>query len=331
MFVMTSDITIGNHRVKPSDVQWQTSASDFADTCTIRLPMSIYARTDGTTTKVAGVPNRITKTAFRKGDKVEVRLGYNGKNTLRFSGFVSRVNLQVPLTIDCEGYSYQLKDKLFTKSYKTTTAKDVLKDLIEGTDIELSEYIPNIPLTNVWFRQAPGLKVLEWFKSECLCRVCFYGNILYVGASKYAVPKPSAKLRLRWNTVTDDLTLDNEDEPTELRVVERDSSGKKCSHNARDRERRKYSNQKDLKVRQGLPSELVQKALSELQSDENYKGYSGTVTCFLEPHFEHGMTAEIADERFPARSGKYYVDTVQGSFGQNGGRQQITLTHYGKV
>ncbi len=81
----------------------------------------------------------------------------------------------------------------------------------------------------------------------------------------------------------------------------------------------------------GLPSELVQKALSELQSDENYKGYTGTVTCFLEPQFEHGMTAEITDERFPARSGKYYVDTVQGSFGQNGGRQQITLTHYGKV
>ena len=149
--------------------------------------------------------------------------------------------------------------------------------------------------------------------------------------SKYAVPKPSAKLRLRWNTVADDLSLDNEDEPIELRVVERDSSGKKCSHNARDRERRKYSNQKDLKVRQGLPSELVQKALAELQSDENYKGYTGTVTCFLEPMFEHGMTAEITDERFPARSGKYYVDTVQGSFGQNGGRQQITLTHYGKV
>ena len=47
MFVMTSDISICGISVKPTAVKWRCSVSDYTDTCTIELPLSLYAKTNG--------------------------------------------------------------------------------------------------------------------------------------------------------------------------------------------------------------------------------------------------------------------------------------------
>ena len=325
MFVMTSDIKVGGYSVKPTSVRWKCSVSNFTDTCTITLPLSLYVKTEGITT---GNDENVKDIIFNEGMAVEISLGYDGQNTRRFAGFVNRINYTTPLSIECEGYSWQLRKIRITKSYKTTTAKDILLDLISGTDIKLSKAIPDLPLKNVWFKDCPGVKVLEWFQKECLCAVYFDFDTLYVGASKFGTDKGMEKLRLGWNTVQDnELKKSLSDSNIQINIVDKDSAGTVKRIKSAER---KYSGIKEVKVRAGLPSDFLKKVAEDIQTSENYNGYQGCITCFLIPNFEKSMVAEISDMRFPDRNGKYFVETVEGSYDSSGGRQKLTLKNYGK-
>lgn len=329
-FIMTSDITIGVHRnIKPAGVKWKTSVSSFVDTCVISLPTRTYVKTPSTGTEDIKNKNSGLYTVFSEGDAVDVFLGYNSKNTRRFKGFVDRINYAIPLEIQCEGYSYQLKRKMFNKSYKSVTVQGILTDLIEGTDIQLSNRNPDISLKNVVFKNVPGLKVLEWFQKECSLCVFFDYDTLYVGASRYGIPKDTQKLRLGWNTVEDkDLKKTIASIVTQINVVEKTNKGETKKTKS---SQSKYDNIEQIKVRGGMSESLKKEIADELQKYKNFSGYQGSIRCFLIPSFEKSMVAEITDKRFPDREGKYFVEEVDGSFDSSGGRQTITLRYYGRV
>jgi len=338
MFVMTSNITIGTFsNVKPSAVKWKVGVGNFTDECTIDLPLRTYIRDEYKEDCLypSGSPERsITalsddkRTVFKEGDKVEVWLGYNDNNTLRFKGFVKRINYAKPLVLECEGYNYQLKDVIFNKSYKNTTVKQILTDLVKGTDIKLSDAIPNIIFSNATFPKFPGQKVLEWFQKECKLAVFFDFDKLYVGHSKQGIAKPTVKLQLGWNTADDkELKKDVSDADIQIHLVEKSSAG---SVKRTKSDKTKYGNVKEVKVRSGLSDSDLKKIANELQNAESFNGYKGTITCFLQPHFEKCYVAHIIDNLFPDRNGKYFVEQIDGTFSSSGGRQKLTLRYYGK-
>lgn len=336
---MTSDIRIGPFAaIRPAEVVWRCSVSDFIDTCTIRLPLASYVKTVEPVTEVQELMRRDTVPRstvvgcdFHEGDKVDVRLGYDGDNHRVFRGFVRRINMAETLEMECEGYAWQLRDRYITKSYRTTTARQILKDLVAGTDIKLSDRIDNIPLEKVTLKNAGGLNVLEWFQKECACRVFFDFDTLYVGASQYALQKPEVVLRPGWNTAEDSELKKSVSEDVRINIVEKDSKGKKKKTTAEGRETARYSSAKEVNVRAGLPSDFLRKAVGEMQADENAKGYEGALTLLLDPHVEKGYVCKVKDRRFPERSGSYFVEEVAGTFNTGGGRQKIKLKNYGNV
>lgn len=324
---MTSDITIGNYSsIKPNAVKWKCGVSNFMDSCSIKLPLitstkTLLTGTDDLTNKKGSIP------IFAEGDKVEVLLGYDGVNTPRFKGFVNRINLSTPLEIECEGYAYLLKKVIFTKSYAKTTAKEIIKDLIAGTEIKISEACQDFALTGVSFKKAPGVKVLEWLQKECLCTVFFDFDTLYFGASKFGIPKPTQYLQLGWNTADDkELKKAVQQTDTIINLVEKNSKGevKKTKSDAV-----KYSQVKEVKVRDGMPEAFLKTLAAELQNEANFKHYNGIIKCFLVPHFEKGCVANVTNNRFPDREGSYFVEDIDGSFDSQGGRQSIKVRYYG--
>lgn len=338
MFVMKASIDVVNNSdgiitkfrdIKPSAVKWHCSVSSFTDTCTINLPLRPYLSNTGKNNTIFSEKiKESSNTIFHQGDYVEVWLGYNYDKHCFFKGFVKRVNYAQPLVLECEGYSYLLKDVVFTKSYQSTTIRNILEDLTRGTNIKLSEYIPDVRLKNLTFKNIPGLNMLEWFAKECLCAVYFDENILYVGASKYAIPRPTEQLRIGWNTV-EDKELKKDTAPTKINInlVEKSSKGEVKRTKS---EQRKYDNIKEVKVRAGLPDSFLRGVADELQKQEDYKGYKGNVTAFLMPFFGKGYVCEVIDKQFPDREGKYFVESVEGSFDDKGGRQKLNLIYYGK-
>lgn len=336
MFILTSDITIGGYRaMQPASVEWQCSVTDITDTCTIVLPLSSYVSTTDAETPADVLMYRDTvrlssvdKCMFHSGDSVVVRLGYDNDNRTVFSGFVRRIDMGDALSVVCEGYASLLADKYFTKSFRTTTLRDILAYITAGTPIKLSPKIDTLKLDNVTFNNASGLKIIEWLQKECACRVCFYGDTVYAGASQYAVNTGSVSLRLGWNTMSAEELKKDTEEAVQINIIEKNQAG---TVKRTKSEAGRYSSVREVKVRAGMPAEFLRRALAEMQEDENSKGYEGSVTAFLQPYAEKGMKCTVADPRFPERSGVYFIEEVKGSFSASGGRQTLKLKNYGKL
>lgn len=324
MFVMTSDITIGKLKeVKAAKIDWKTDVNSFVDTCTIELPRIKYLVTTKKSTEDKSELNERKEYIVKENDKVDLLLGYNGRNTRRFKGFVKRVVQGIPVKVECEGYAYLLYDIMVNKSYASTTAKQIVTDLCAGTDIKISSEIPNIPLQNVRFKNATGIQVLEWLKNECKLAVYFNFDELYVGTFFGKVQK-TVKLRIGWNTIKDDDFKQREvDKNVKINIREKSVKGevKRTPSDIK-----KYSNEKDVKVRAGIPADLLKQIANRLQTTSNYNGYQGDIELFLEPHFNKGFVASIDGNKYPEKSGNYFVEALKGSFSKSGGRQTITLS-----
>ncbi|MGZ9677548.1 hypothetical protein [Flavobacterium sp. GNP001] len=55
----------------------------------------------------------------------------------------------------------------------------------------------------------------------------------------------------------------------------------------------KYSNEKAVKIKAGIPADLLKQIANRLQTKSNYNGYEGNITAFLEPASNKGDIAEI--------------------------------------
>jgi hypothetical protein len=323
MFYLTSDITIGNYtKVKPSKATWKTDINSFTDTCTIELPRITYLKTVKTATEDKQEPNERKEYVFKENDKITMLLGYDGNNVKRFEGFIKRVNMSIPVKIECEGYSYLLYDIIFNKTYSTVTVKQLLTDLCTGTEITLSPDIPNIPLQNVRFKNATGIQVLEWLQKSCHLAVYFNFNELYAG-TQYGKKGKRVKFRLGWNTVKeDDFKQRIVEKNVRIVIHEKNDKGevKKIKSDVE-----KYSDEKEIKVKAGIPADLLKQIANRLQTKKNYNGYEGSITAFLEPATNKGDVAEIDGYKYPEKSGSFFVESVEGEFGPGGGRQKIQL------
>lgn len=323
MFYLTSDIIIGAYKnIRPHKVNWKTSVNSYTDTATIELPRISYLRTVQTETDDAQAPNERQEYLFKENDKISISLGYDGVNTKRFEGFIKRVNMTRPVKIECEGYVYLLYDVIFSRSYESTTVKQLLSDVCAGTDIVLSDEMPLIPLKNVYFKNATGVQVLEWLEKECKLSVYFNFNELFVG-TQYGKKQARVKFRLGWNTVKED-DFKKRFVEKNVRIVIQEKNPKGQVKRTKS-DVLKYGADKAVKIRAGMPSDILKEIANRLQTKNNYNGYEGNIVTFLEPAVTKGVIAEITDKQYPDREGDYFIETVTGEFGKNGGRQTIQL------
>ena len=321
---MTSAIQIEGIKniIKPTAVKWKRSITDYSDTATITLPAIAMLKTTG------DVYKRVeTGLQFSEGLKVDIACGYNGNNPMRFRGFIRRINPKIPLELECEGYSYQLrKMQNFNGSYKAgINLKTILNDLVRATDIKLSQAIPDITIdTALSFPNLKGTEVLDWFKEKMLMTVHFNFNELYVGLAETQNNK-AVKFRLGWNVVQDDeLKFNDKRELADVKIVigQKGKDGKNESSSEAD------NDNKNLK-RLTLPVRVDKATMNKIADDQKKKiqsrGYEGAFTAFLLPDVEPGMAVEIQDTKYPTRSGKYFVEATEGDYSTSGGRQKIKI------
>jgi hypothetical protein len=319
---MTHDIVVtGVNLDKPfkaNAMKWSRSVENFSDSASIKVPGITRLRKNGDTYERVQ-----TGLLFKEGMKVSVAAGYDGDNDVRFKGFIRRVNFTIPLEIECEGYSYQLRKKLdFTKSYKNTTVKKILTDLVEGTDIVLSNQIPEIPLEKAVFENVTGIQVLEWLHEKCLLTVYFNFETLYCGLQQ-VVPAESKKFRLNWNVIKDsELKFNDQKEFAEVRI----QVGARKKNGERERA---FSGKKDgqvKKYRSAIKDPVALARIAEQKKSELVnRGYEGSITTFLKPFVQPGMAVLIDDAKYPERTGKYFVSGVDGEFSMSGGRQKVKI------
>lgn len=317
---MQSNITIGAYKpIKPHSVTWKRGVDNYSDTCSIKVPGIARLRSSDNQYKLVNAAEQ-----FAEGMPVAAYAGYDGNLSLRFLGFIRRINFTIPVEIECEGYSYLLrKIEGYTKSYKTTTAKDILSDLIAGTAIKLSNDIPDIPLANIFFKNVKGTDVLDYLKDKCLLTINFNNDVLYCGL-RMAQQSKTIKLRLGWNVIKDDdLKFETGKELATVNIQlekrRNDGSKQKAKHGPKD------GAVKILKYRHLTSESNVQELAIAEKEKLTYKGYEGSLTLFAIPIVMPGDAVSITDNRYPQRTGTYFVEAVDGGMTTSGGRQKIKL------
>lgn len=296
------------------------SVKEIVDTATLKIPAV------GRINKTSDLPTTSIETSklWTEGDKVTIQLGYNGDLRTEFKGFVRRVTASVPVEVECEGYAWQLRRVRLLKSYKSVTLKAFLKDLVLGTDITLSQFIPDMQLSNLTINHANALKTLEYLKEKLHLSVYFQFDVLYVGLEE-GVRGNLVKFRLGWNCVRDDnlkYRLASDTQVLVRLVTGKGKNNKRTLIEVGDQGGsliQKYiANVTDEATLRAIANDILQKA--------KYTGYEGYISGLLQPFCQPCDTAMIIDKMYNVMGGNCFTEATEVDFTMHGATRKTHVS-----
>ena len=334
-FTLHSVITIGAYRFRGvNEVVIKKSIHSFTDTCIIKIPVTARCRTK-LPIETESMEFVDTGKKFNAGDKVTVLLGYNTVLKQEFTGFVRKINFTTPLEIECEGYSYQLRNNLAAKSFNNVDFRKVLEYIIAGTDIQLHpamKAVTSIPVQNFPIGNLTGAQALEQFRKHMrnTLVIFFQDNFLYCGLDllynnqdpDYIGKTNTAKYLIDWNTIkSNDLKLVD---PGNLKVsVHIGAFGKDGSTNfvASGDKTSTYVKKEKVTIVNDTNT------LTTMGNKQKYKGFEGKITAFGFPFCQHAYRVVLTHRRYKEMEGTYMADSIEVRYNRSGFRRIVGIGH----
>lgn len=319
MFVLGSKITIGGISFSGViELEINKSVFNCVETGQIKLPTRVRLRKRFN-------PNYIeiteTHKIFKRGDPVTIDLAYDGRFNNEFRGFVTRVDQATPTIIYLEGYSYQLRNKVMNKHWISAPLKDVLSEIVTGTDIEL-EIAATLTVKNFTIRNATALEGLSGLIKASHDGITAYfvsPTKLFVGLT-YTKYSKSVKYSIGRNVIDASELVIVEKDKTDVHVelVSKDSDGKRT----RAKSSGKIGLPKKLTVHSFSGDADLKKIADAIEVKKNAHGVQGSVKTFLEPYVQPGYKVIIRDD-FYTRGGSYICDSLRVTYGVSGARRVV--------
>lgn len=305
MEVLVSDIRIGEYKFDyVHEVSISSTWQEQTVKGTITLPAKIRLKYDE------------LKKAIKKGDRVTIDLGYNGELNRVFSGFVARVKPTVPVVIEVEDEMWKLKQILVNDKAKNETVKSFLERNIpypiDAFDIQLPSFVAN---------KITAAQLLDQFKQDYGFPSFFRNGKLVIG-KQYDPDNYSVHIvKLNYNVVEDSLEYSEKDDvKIKVTAISNMSSGEKIEVELGDAD----GESRTLNF-YNLPKSELEKVATQEIDRLKYNGYRGDITIFFDPFVRTGDVIELRNDEESDKTGRYWVDGVNYTFGVNGGRQQIKL------
>ena len=291
-----------------NELELSSAWKNVTDTGFLRIPRKLLLRGES----IAAGDNSL----FKRGDSVEVSLGYYPELVSVFMGYVSDILPGSPFELRIEDSAFLFKQSSITKSYASITLKQLLEDLcpipFEALDADLGAF----RITRANFAQV----VRELKESYGL--ICWVRNgTLYAGLAYRPELMVEHVIDVQSQVIGDDLIYQREED---IRVkvkaisIQPDNSRIEVEVGDPDGEERTL-NYYNLTM-----ADLIATAEREIPKLK-YTGYRGTFATFGAPTIDHGDSVEIQDLKTPERAGSYLVDEVITSQGMAGFRQRVTL------
>lgn len=320
MFVLTSEIKIGQFTFRSiSEVEIIKSIEELSDTATIKMPSKFIVRQNG--------EEKLVENALKVGDKVSIKLGYEEKyKGVEFTGFVVAIGSKIPLEIKCEDAMWLLRRKNITHAFNDKTPlKTILQKVVENTEIELSDKIPNVEVEKFIIRNANGTQVLQKLKEHLALSIYLDSEgKLYAGLEQLNNLHKEAIYDLNYNLVENNLEYKTaEQKRLRIKYTYMDSKNKKKSVEVGDKDGELRTFHTSIISDEKKMEEMAHAEMQKLK----YDGFEGSVKSFLIPYASHGMTSVIKDKEHPNREGKYFIKKVVTSFGSNGARREISISN----
>jgi hypothetical protein len=269
-----------------------------------------------------------------EGDEIKIYIGYNDNNRLEFEGYIKRINEKLPLELELEDELYLLRRTYLKKNFKVAPVKDVLNYILDNLYsqqglrlyLQPDAQLPNMKVNNFYMKEGcTGIQALQALQD---CTVVLHSYLVTLNGKKtlycglvYGLQLNTINYVFRRNTIDiNDLKYNRPEDRTfkvNVRWVKSNGKVKQYTFGDPHGDLNKVEIQGDHWSDASINT-YAQGVLSGLKSG----GYKGSFTTFLLPNAQPGDIANITDPQFPARSGKYYISSVETTFG-NGARRKI--------
>lgn len=283
----------------------------LADTCTIRLPKA--------TQWIEG------EIPVRRGDNVEVWLGYNENLKPRFIGYVKDVSAKTPTVITCEDEMMKLRQKQAKrKVYANVTLTELLQDQFSGLSVAWKNDIigsqeVRLGLVKVEATTVAGLLqdlkqnfgVKSGFLLDEYGQPKFYAYVIYPEQRRLA-----GRFEEGQNIISNSLEYRRaEDVQVKVRGISIQEDNSRIEYVEGEGEERTI-------YRYGLTMEELKEAVRVELRREKWSGLSGNFETFGEPRVEK---LDAVDLVVGNAKGRYQVEGVNVKFGSGGYRQAIEV------
>ena len=264
-------------------------------------------------------------TMMRRGDKIKIIAAYYPNETVIFTGYISKINNNVPIELLCEDEMFLLKQTIspnlsFPSVDLNTFIGKMLTNIKVPYKVDLTAQLGKIKL-----QEASIGKVLQTLRDQYGLFSFFVNGVLRVGLPFYK--DEARKAVFLFEKMVKEgmgLTYLKKDDVKILVkgiIVNNGTSEKPIIYptGATDGDIRtvfQYG---------GTKSDLDMKCKSFLEQ-ANYTGYYGSFKTFLEPLVVPGDYAVIDSWKYPERKGKYLIKSVTTEVSTSeGGKQTIEL------
>ena len=296
-----------------SEVEIESSWKMICSTAQVVLPRNIK---DFNQNKV--------KDWFKRGDKVEIYLcyGLDEDLILEFSGYITQVSADYPITIKLEDEMWRLKQIPVNFSSKNEKLKSFVQKYVTDYPILIDA---EVPLGAVNIKNKTLGEVFKKFQED-LSLYAFIRNGKLVVAKPYSdVTDKIPVFDLEKNCVSNDLNYLSKEERTVKVIAE------SVQNFAKTKKKLKFE-LGDPDPKTTINKTLSVTTLNDLQAEvrriyDLYKkeGFDGSFTTFGTPSVQHGQKVKITSSLYNDREGIYYIDSIKKKFSRDGYRQEIEL------
>jgi hypothetical protein len=327
MLRLSNKITIGAELLDiiifdfVNDIEIEESWENLTDTARVVVPRKLSFN---------GKPIAIGSEAiFKRGLSIKIEQGYDDNLKVVFDGFISKVHLSLPITLDCEDKMYLLKkNTLKNKSYSSVSLEALLKYIIP-TEIQYTtngftfENLGQIRISN----NATSAMVLDMLRKTYQIYSYFRDGKLYVGLAYQKSLQRNKAFGFEKNIIEDKGLEWENSEDVKIKVkgvsVQSDNTKREYAYPSIDAE----GQQMTVSVPNVGQADL-EKYVKRYYDSFQYSGYKGSFTTFGEPLVNHGDVIKFTGEKLTERNeGSYLVRSVKRSFSMNGYRQVIELAN----
>lgn len=307
-----------------NEIEIENNFENLTDKCKITIPRNI---------KLNGKDLVIGEDSeFKVGDKVIIKIGYDGTNKTAFIGYITKISINLPLVFECEDSMWLLKKNTIGKklNYTNTNFKTILKDIIPS-NIKTSNPV-DVKLGDLSIAKTEtSATVLQYLRKKFFIYSYFIDETLYffVGAEFRPDNRVDHIFKFEENIIDNDLEYQKEGD-VKIRVKATsnyvDSKGKTKHKSVYYPSEFAEGSVKNPQYAGDLSEDDLKKKAEEYYKSFSYEGYTGTFTTFGAPYVKATDGVQLQSDKLPERNnGKYLVRSVTRTFGVNGYRQKIEL------
>lgn len=312
MFTMRYDIQVGQYKVGMLErVEINRSVESLADKAVITLPASEYNAALDVESKI------------KRGDKVVIKLGYEETGIIEeFTGWVQRVGTDNgAVTIECEDDLFKFRVGLKNQQKTDITLAELLKLVVDGVgggykvDSSYSWKYDKFTINS-----ATGYDVLKKVQEESGADIYIQDKVLHVHAPGQNIGQERIYDFAR-NVQSCNLQYKRADERKVQVVV------KAVLPDGKVKERHYGPTGGDkVEVKCATSDDESMKLRGESERKRfTFDGYEGNITTWLVPYVQPSDTANLYDEEYKFKNGRYFVRAVKTEFSSSGGARQIEL------